>query len=306
MVLAEWVRELSALHFWLLLAGAGAATGVAFFLWFRWLLRLRLIADTPTAVIRSAPQGYVELTGQARLMPGEPIQSPLSGRRCVWYRYSVERRSEGGRDWSLVENATSDAIFLIDDGTGACIVDPEGARVIASLQRRWYGQQRRPGVEPVDRGWIARLFPTGPYRYRETLIREDEPLYAIGQLVALGSADPALPQAEIRDLLRAWKRDPAALKRRFDRDGDRQISPEEWEWARQEAEREVMTSWHEKTDGVDYPLLRKPRDGRPFVLSTVPETVLLRRLHTRALLAAVAFLGCGAVVAQLVKLRFAG
>ena len=60
----------------------------------RGLHHTRLIENTPTAKIRSAVQGYVELNGQTRLMEGPVIVSPLSGKSCVWYRYKVEEKME--------------------------------------------------------------------------------------------------------------------------------------------------------------------------------------------------------------------
>ena len=41
--------------------------------WLGALKRYRAIADTPTAVLRSAPQGYVELTGKCRSAPDEEL-----------------------------------------------------------------------------------------------------------------------------------------------------------------------------------------------------------------------------------------
>ena len=51
------------------------------------LARKRLIEDTPTSRIRSAPQGFVELAGVAGVFEGEPIIAPLTQRPCCWYRY---------------------------------------------------------------------------------------------------------------------------------------------------------------------------------------------------------------------------
>ena len=58
--------ELPALAFGIgiaLLLGGAALWGA-----FNFLKRKRIIEDTPTALVRSAPQGYVELQGQAELL----------------------------------------------------------------------------------------------------------------------------------------------------------------------------------------------------------------------------------------------
>ncbi|MCW4209237.1 MAG: hypothetical protein N0E43_16860 [Candidatus Thiodiazotropha lotti] len=90
------------------------------------LHRARLIEDTPTSRIRSAPQGYVELIGEADMMKGEPVISPLSATQCCWWRYKVDRKDDKG--WHAVRSEKSNALFLIKDETGECILDPEGAQ----------------------------------------------------------------------------------------------------------------------------------------------------------------------------------
>ena len=93
--------------FALILTGAGARLdGALCFSRRAWRL-----ADTPIARIRPAPQGYIELYGRARLLPGPPILAPLSSLPCAWYRYQIEERSSGGRWWS-VESGDRDNLSL--------------------------------------------------------------------------------------------------------------------------------------------------------------------------------------------------
>ena len=54
----------------------------ALYLGFFGLIRVRRIEDVPTARVRSAPQGYVELIGTAHTLDGEPIIAPLSKKNC--------------------------------------------------------------------------------------------------------------------------------------------------------------------------------------------------------------------------------
>jgi hypothetical protein len=233
-------------------------------------------------------------------MDGEPVVAPLSGQRCVWYRFEVEEKSDN--DWRTVEKGRSEAIFHLDDGTGTCIVDPDGARVLPLHKQTWRGEGRRPDRPPGERDWLDRLLESGRYRYTEERIRDGEPLYALGQFDAQGGANLATPQDEIRDLLALWKRDPAGLRRRFGLTGG-EIGLEEWERVREAAEREVLSSWHERQPEEALPLLRQPRDGRPYVLSAVPQKSLAWRLRGRILLAALAFFGLGSLVIYAWNLR---
>jgi hypothetical protein len=102
------------------------AAGLTFFSWMSCYRRLRAIADTPSSRIDSAAQGYVELIGTLRAVPGFPLHSPPSGEPCVWYQY-WERiytgiRWEGGAGKSEVP-------FMIEDGSGVCLVMPRGAEM---------------------------------------------------------------------------------------------------------------------------------------------------------------------------------
>lgn len=72
------IQQLENWEFWL---GAAVAIAISLFLFWRmacWYQHARLIQNIPTARIRSAPQGYIELIGQAGMMEGLVIFSPLS------------------------------------------------------------------------------------------------------------------------------------------------------------------------------------------------------------------------------------
>lgn len=92
------------------------------YLAFRHLGRYRLIADTPTALIRSAPQGYVEIIGQVIAGEDGMLRSPLSERPCVWYRVRVDQYQSGSNNkasrWRPVLRDSSSSWFQINDGTG--------------------------------------------------------------------------------------------------------------------------------------------------------------------------------------------
>ena len=66
-----------------------AVAAVSFFAWLANYRRYRQIHDLPTSRVASAAQGYVELYGHAQMLPGEPVVSRLSRRRCCWYSYEI-------------------------------------------------------------------------------------------------------------------------------------------------------------------------------------------------------------------------
>src|SRR3990172_5411714 len=121
------------------------AAGCAYNSWRTWrnVSHIRLIEDTPTAKIRSAPQGYVELEGAGMMMDGPPIIAKLSGLPCVWYRYKIEQqvkthyKGHTQTRWEVIEKDESTETFWLQDNTGRVVVDPEGADVTPRHKDSW-------------------------------------------------------------------------------------------------------------------------------------------------------------------------
>lgn len=264
---------------------------------FSGLRRARRIEDVPTARVRSAPQGYVELTGTAIALDGEPIISPLSRTACCWYRYRVERRA--GKDWRAVESGASDGIFLLRDDTGDCVIDPEGAEVTTTHKRTWFDDgngwgghgvhMRLPSLGKTSDTIVAvseKLFSGlgggGDYRYIEAVVVDGDPLYAIGRFHTIGPGDHASTLRELTGaILREWKQRPDTLRERFDIDRDGLIDADEWERARDVAQREAAADYARQLRGDQLHMLKKPADGRHFLLSNLAEFSLLRRYRWR-------------------------
>src|SRR5690606_41276938 len=77
-------------RFILIVSILSALAGFYYFMreWKRW----HLIKDTPTARLRSAHQGYVELRGRGKSSSPEPCFAPLSNHECLWYDSQIERK----------------------------------------------------------------------------------------------------------------------------------------------------------------------------------------------------------------------
>jgi hypothetical protein len=278
--------------FWLLNLGAAVAAGGWFA--FRWLHAARLIEDTPTSRLRSAAQGYVEIEGRARPLAAGHAAAPLTRRDCVWWRYRIQHRadSESSRrreQWRTVASGRSETPFVIDDGTGECIVQPSGALVLASESTTWYGATPWPTAAP---GQVAAL--TGrDYCYFEERIHVHELVYALGGFRSVSGTDGGGTEDAVRALLGEWKEDQDELKRRFDRDADGTVSLAEWEQARAAARASVEQSRAERPAGTARHVLARPGDGQLFLLATFRGADLARRFRRRAWLA---FAGFGAAV----------
>lgn len=279
--MTEIILGLTPKEFWISAITSALGAVVLLFSGFALLRKARLLEDLPTSRIRSAAQGYVELSGHARLMPGPLIMSPLSLTRCVWWRYTVQRLEKKGdkQEWVPVEKETSGELFLICDPTDDCVVDPDHAKVIPSIKRNWRGPTQRP-CRPPDGSWLQ----FGEYRYFEELILVGDLLYAVGWFRTQGSEHDFNESQDLRELLADWKKDQKTLLERFDHDGDGQINLQEWENVRRAALEQVRDSQVQRALKPDVHVLSRPQDRRPFILSTATQQSLTRRARIWATL----------------------
>jgi hypothetical protein len=220
----------------------------SFFAWAATYRRYRQIHDLPTSRVASAAQGYVELFGRSELLEGSTLVSTRTGLPCCWYRYHIERKTSNNK-WEYVDSGESRDHFLLTDDTGQCVVSPDGAEIVTAHKETW---------------------TQGSYRHTEWVLAPKDKLYAIGEFTTAGGAVAELDErADVGDLLADWKKNKAQLLARFDANKDGEIDLREWEKARLEAQKEVRQRHLEghaaTTEGVH--LLRKPRDGRLFLLA---------------------------------------
>ncbi len=256
--------------------------------------RVRALADTPIARIRSAPQGYVELRGHAALLKGPPIVAPLSSLPCVWYRYRLEERTAGNK-WRVVEKGVSDSLFLLEDNTGQCVIDPDGAEFTKTTRDAWYGD-----------GSGARSFALwgmgANYRFTEQRIAPGEEVHAIGLFKTVGgSRESPDTRREVAELLENWKKNPR-LMAMFDRRKNGRIDPDEWEAARRAAHRQVQRNQLKRSTNPDVHTLSDPQDSsRPYLIAALCEGRLIRKYQLNTTLYLATALLAGGYMAWLFR-----
>ena len=286
----QWALDASSGKFFLVVA-VGLAVGIGCLV-FAWscLVRKRVMQDMPTAKLRSAHQGYIELEGRAELMDGQPIYAPLSREICVWYRYKIEHKESQGMGnsrnskWRTTSSGTSDDLFYLVDDTGKCAVDPDGAKVTTSHKRVWYGRTAAPPAytETSMFSSVTGLSQLGRnYRYTEERIVPGDPLYALGNFTTHGGAGVNFDfKQEVGELLREWKKDTATMLSRFDANQDGDIDMQEWEQARRSAEAEIAAAREQQAVAPPVDVLAKSGNRRnPFILATRTEHDMLRTYH---------------------------
>jgi hypothetical protein len=236
----------------------------------------RLLQDTPLARVRSAPQGYVKLTGLAHALPGTPMRAPLSGRACVWWTFKVEERvSTFGRGrWQTTDGGTSDSPFALKDADGQCLVNPLDAEIEPSETNVWIGgcEECWPGGTPPSgrfRANLALMGVGGDRRLRESLILEDAKVSVLGELrTDTGGATNAV-EDEAAVLLSQWKHDQPALLARFDADHDGRLNAAEWDTVRAAAAEQIQHNRLQARPAERLSILAKPHDARPFLIAAL-------------------------------------
>jgi hypothetical protein len=222
--------------------------------WMSTLRRRRAITDTSTSRIASAAQGYVELFGVGRPLDDSPLLSHLTHLPCLWYRWHVQKKN--GNKWETVESGESDLSFIINDGTGRCVVDVEGAEILTKHKETWM---------------------KGNSRHTEWKLLIDDRVYALGEFKTLGGGSVDLDaRSDMNELLAQWKYDRATLLKRFDLDGDGEINEQEWGLARQAARRQVSKMHTEARNESDVHTLSCPINGRHYLLSNIDPNKLAR------------------------------
>lgn len=283
--------------FWKVTLAVGAP--LCFFFGFRYWRLARLIDDTPVSRIRSAAQGYVELSGTARMADGPPNIAPLSQLPCAWWLYRIEHRTGSGRDarWETINRGVSVAPFRLEDDTGACMVGPTGADVRPGNKSSWRGSLPWPTAPGAGRGFFG--FDSGEYRYTEHRINEREQVSVIGEFRTFGGAGSVDATAEVMSLLAEWKRDQPALVERFDADHDGVLSQSEWERARAAARAQIEQQAPHNAAPTEN-IVVKPVDGRPYLIAASDLKALARRARLAAAALLLAFFGSVAALAVMV------
>jgi len=173
-----------------------AVAGFCFYYAFNFLKAARTLQDLPISKIRSAAQGFVELSGYTVPLPDSVIKGKLKLTPCAWYCYQVEEYDPDLNEetdlkpgWQIIETKISSAPFLFRDETGECVVFPRNAEVFPLQTTTFRGHTRTPTLQPKS-FWRRLWNNSGRYRYTESRLELYKPLAMTGMFY---SYDPKCP-----------------------------------------------------------------------------------------------------------------
>lgn len=249
---------------------------------FRRWRQQRMLQDTAAARIRSAPQGYVKLTGRAKPLSGKALRAPLTGRSCVWWKYSIHTRANGpGTLWRVDDRGVSDQPFLLTEQADECLVDPAGADIEPSERRIWCGES--PQMPTFSIFGFSPFASAETNRYMEAIIIEDAQLSVLGELHSTSGTLANSLQDEAAVRLSQWKTDQKTLLARFDSNHDGTIDSVDWERARAAALDEVQQERLQRAPQQRLRLILKPTEGRPYLIGALPCEQLISTEARRAI-----------------------
>lgn len=175
----QWgvIKTIPSEAFWIIFSCLSFFLLLSIYQSYKATIKARSLEDIPISKIRSAAQGWVVLEGTQHFYTGLPLIAPLSKRACTWYYYTVECYKKGG--WVQIEQANSESLLVLNDGTGECIIDPRGATITPDRVDVWGGFQVHPSGKPKT--WIGRLWGLfGHYRYKEYRMEDNDFIYVMG------------------------------------------------------------------------------------------------------------------------------
>ena len=199
--------QLPVLQWWAFAAMSLVSLGIVAYRWyFNEERRIqRRIAGLPARRIGELLDGEVaRVVGRVRA--GPTLVSPLTGRRCVYYRATLlEYRSRGkSGHWHVIANESNHVDFSVVDGSDEVLVRMIDPRV--SVERDSHTQSgtwddpselQRAFVEQHGGSTVNLLGMNRGLRYTEGVIEPDEPVTVVGHVVVIGGGVRVLePMAE--------------------------------------------------------------------------------------------------------------
>lgn len=141
----------------------------------------RLIADTPTARIRSMAMGLVEVKGT--VIPRSGVIAPFTGRPCAFWEVDVATQARNS--YTIIHRNQSGQPFYLRDETGLALVYPKGAEAKINF-----------GREEVCRGFMlpecyaeylkeygtlaTTMSRMSTLRFRERILEEGQEVFVLG------------------------------------------------------------------------------------------------------------------------------
>ncbi|MFC1741113.1 GIDE domain-containing protein [Nanoarchaeota archaeon] len=191
------------------IAGMGIG-GFLFYKGFKWFKTKRMIENMPTSKIRGLAMGLVEIAGNVVPAKKTTLKSPLTGKSCVYYKYSVkeERGSGKHRYWYTLKAGTDMQEFFLKDSTGKVLVQPQKAQIDIPPDFKYQSRWRKDPPQVVQKflkknslNFETFLGTNKNMRYYEYYIAPKDKLYILGHAGDNPHVEEATGQQNTEDIM---------------------------------------------------------------------------------------------------------
>lgn len=151
----------------------------------------------PTLHIKAVPDGKPARVEGRLKYAGEPVEAPLSGRRCAFYAVKVEIHVEG-KGWMPLIQEERGTDFWLEDETGKVYVEAGAGKIVATDDAGLHSDMLKPERAKNAEAFLARhghkvggelgLGTENRYRFFEGVLEEGETVNARG--IGVHEADP--------------------------------------------------------------------------------------------------------------------
>ncbi len=123
------LKRLLKLLVWLVMTVVCGLIGVFFVrVAFERVQQMRTIERIPRVSVAALIPGEANLSGKVSLHEGKVLRGPKSGATCVYFHYTVEKKtrdSDGDTKWETIENRHEFVPFVLTDDSGGVVLQPE-------------------------------------------------------------------------------------------------------------------------------------------------------------------------------------
>ncbi len=164
-----------------------------------------LMRQAPYLAVSELPESaWACITGTVRLLDGNKLEAPLSGRPCVYYAVRVDSLVAPQRANTLMR--ARDAVpFLIEDRGHRALIDPMHARISAEIDfatrsaSAFDADPRQRSLLATRRALVQRhMYQTAGLLYYESIIEAGEPVAVLG--AGTREADPDAAPGDYREV----------------------------------------------------------------------------------------------------------
>ena len=284
---------------------------VSLYLCYLFLLKVRIIEDTPTSKIRSAAQGYVKLCGEQKYFIGKPLISPFTQKSCTWYKYEIGQYRRG--NWIQIECQCSDNLIEMYDETDVCLIDTKGAEIIVPIDaiHYWEGIGKSRTLANIPTSSTKVSYMPDPYIYKEYVMNDDELLYVMGHFETVSTKINPLyltfyKEVQIKKLLDRWKKNKGKLLSYFKKDEKDNLTEEEWQVVSQIANKRVNKQISNNLGYYTVNVIsnKNRADRYPFIVSAINEIEAINMFQLEYLLYVSLFLISLSNLGWLLQARF--